>query len=57
MKLSELSYEGNMGIVEMFQFYRVATKEQKARMEKVIKSNSWDEYKKLIYETLGVQLV
>jgi len=55
-EISELAYEGNMGIEEIFLFFRKANSEQKKRMHKIIDSGSWSKYKDIIKEVLNVEL-
>lgn len=54
--INEAAYKGNMGFEEMMKFYRVASKEDKEKMEKIVKDNNWSAYKRLIKRVLGVQL-
>jgi hypothetical protein len=54
--INEAAYKGNMGFEEMMKFYRVASKEDKEKMEKLVKDNNWSAYKILIKRVLGVQL-
>lgn len=55
--LREAVYNGNIGIVELFDFYKVATKEEEDKMEKILKTNNIKAFKKLIKKTLGVDLM
>jgi hypothetical protein len=50
------SYTGNMGIIELFDFYKKANPEQTAIMEKIIKASDWFAFKVLIKKVLGVVL-
>lgn len=46
-----------MGIVELFEFYRVADKKQIRDMERVLDKGDWEAYKKIIFRVLKVKLV
>ena len=50
------SYTGNMGIMELFDFYKKANPEQTAIMEKIIKASDWFAFKQLIKKVLGIAL-
>lgn len=41
--LSEASYRGNIGMMEMFKFYQKATSEQKAKMKQLLNAEKFDE--------------
>jgi hypothetical protein len=55
--LNEAAYKGNMGAVELFQFYSVANDNQIKKMEKIVRSKNWELFKLLIHEVLGVMLI
>jgi hypothetical protein len=55
--IKEASYAGNIGFVEMVQFYQKATAQQIKQMESLVKKNSWIGVKKLFKNVLGVQLM
>ena len=55
--LTEAAYPGNMGIIEMIEFYKKATNSQVKQMEKAAKKKDWDEFKNIIKEVIGVDLV
>ncbi len=55
--LQEASYMGNMGILEMIEFYKIASKQQIKQMEKAAKSKDWEGFKQIIKEVIGVELV
>jgi len=44
--LKEASYPGNIGMMEMFKFYSIATDEQKAKLKEFMESHqlkkAWD---------------
>ena len=54
--LREISYPGNIGFEEMVRFYQKADKGQIDKMEKIIKKDNWNAFKKLIKKVLGVTL-
>jgi len=54
--LIEAAYKGNIGFEEMVKFYTIATKAQEAEMDKAIKSNNWEKFRKLIKTVLGTEL-
>lgn len=54
--IDEASYPGNLGMMEMFKFYQVATPEEKARMKKLIADKLTDEAWKLLQQVTGVKL-
>ena len=39
MKLQELKYPGNIGMIEMYKFYQVATPSEKAKMKELIRDD------------------
>ena len=55
--LSEASYMGNMGIIEMIEFYKKASKQEIKEMEKAAKKKDWDAFKQIIKKVIGVDLV
>ncbi|GEM_PF-3006805 len=54
--LREASYAGNIGFEEMVKFYRSASDNEIEIMEKIIKRNDWNAFKKLIEKVLGISL-
>jgi hypothetical protein len=54
--LSEAVYEGNIGLVELVQFYKVATKEQKTHLEKLIAQKKFKEGWAYFQEVINVSL-
>jgi len=52
----EMVYPGNMGAIEMIQFFQKADKKQIAEMDRIVKGEDWDAFKKLIKQVLGVKL-
>ena len=55
-KLNEESYVGNLGAIEMFKFYQIASDIEIEEMEKIAKNKNWVAFKKLIKKVLGVEL-
>jgi hypothetical protein len=55
-RLDELSYPGNMGAMEVVQYYKVATPAQEKEMDKIIDAEDWDAFKALIKRVLKVSL-
>lgn len=56
MKLVELKYVGNIGMMEMFKFHQIATPEQKAKMKQLIASEKQDEAWEFLQSVTGVKL-
>lgn len=54
--ITEAAYPGNVGFVEMAQFFQQADKKQTKEMEKIIKAEDWEGFKKLIQKVLDVKL-
>jgi hypothetical protein len=54
--ISEASYKYNIGFEEMVHFYQKASPNEIKQMEKIIKSDSWGAFKKLIKKVLGIEL-
>lgn len=54
--MSEASYKYNIGFQEMVEFYKKADPIEIKRMEKLIKTDNWNGFKKLIKKVLGVDL-
>lgn len=56
---SEAAYAGNMGAMEMFQFFKVATDPEKKEMTKLLKIGTLEAFKKaweLLKKVTGVSL-
>ena len=56
LSLHEASYEGNIGMMEMFKFYQVATPEQKAKMKALIFDKKQNEAWEFLQSVTGVRL-
>ncbi len=55
-KLFEGTYHGNIGAMEMFKFYSVASPEEKSLMDNIVEAGKWEDFKQLIYKVLGINL-
>jgi hypothetical protein len=56
LHLSEASYEGNIGMMEMFTFYQVASPEQKTKMKQLIFDKKMDDAWEFLQQVIGVKL-
>ena len=54
--IQEAAYAGNIGFVEMVEFYQKASDDQIKKMEAMIKKKSWIGVKKLFKLVLGIEL-
>lgn len=54
--LHELAYRYNIGFMEMAKFYQEASPKEIKLMEKLVKENDWEGFKKLIKKIIGVEL-
>ena len=54
--LNEIAYGGNIGFTEMAAFYQKASPKEIKEMEKVVKAEDWNGFKKLIQRVLNVNL-
>ena len=54
--LTEAAYPGNIGFVEMVEFYKVASNPEIKEMEKIIKKGDWNKFKELITKVTGRDL-
>jgi hypothetical protein len=54
--LTEASYPGNIGAIEMVTFFQKATDKDIKKMQKIVDVEDWESYKKLIKNVLGVTL-
>lgn len=55
--LVEAAYKNNLGFQEMVKFFQVANDKQIEKMEKILKDEDWEGFKKIIKEVLGTQLI
>jgi len=54
--ITESAYAGNIGFMEMVEFYRVASQEQLRKMEQIVKRGDWSQFKAIINDVLGIIL-
>jgi hypothetical protein len=54
--LSESAYSGNIGIMEMMKFYRVATEQEKDLMKSYLDKDEYDKAWDLLKKVTGVKL-
>ena len=54
--LDEASYPGNLGMVEMFKFYQVASEEQKREMKHLMKLEKFAEAWEMLQRVTKVKL-
>lgn len=54
--LDEASYPGNIGMMEMFKFYSIATAEQKQKMKDLITKKLFDEAWNFLQLVTGTKL-
>ena len=54
--LDEASYPGNLGMMEMFKFYQVATEDQKKKMKSLITQKKMNDAWELLQVVTGVKL-
>ncbi len=55
-ELHEAQYHGNIGMMEMFKFYSVATDKQKAKMKDLLFKGQQEEAWKFMQEVTGMAL-
>lgn len=55
--ITEESYPGNIGLMEIIAFYKKASKQEIKEMEKVAKKKDWEAFKKIIKDVTGVDLI
>lgn len=54
--MNEIAYGGNIGFQEMAAFYQKASASEIKQMEKIVRSEDWPGFKKLIKRVLKVDL-
>jgi len=54
--LEEMNYPGNLGVMEMFKFYQVATEAQKAHMRILLSQGKMDEAWGFLQKVTGLEL-
>jgi len=52
----EASYKGNMGVMEVFQFYKLASKQEKAMFDRLVNKNKHKEAWRLVQKVTGTKL-
>lgn len=55
-RIDEAIYYGNLGFEELVKFYKIATKEDKKEMEKILKAGDWLKFKSLIAKVTNERL-
>lgn len=56
MSLTEAVYKNNIGFVEMVQLYQKASPSEIKELEKLIKEEDWEGYKKIVEKILKIKL-
>jgi len=54
--IKEAAYKGNLGVMEYFQLIQKANKKEVKEIEKAVKEEDWETYKKLVKKILGINL-
>lgn len=54
--LMEAAYKGNIGMMEMFKFFQVATEKQKRKLKALIKDKKESEAWKFLQDVVNVKL-
>ena len=54
--LDEAAYMGNIGFEELTRYYQKASDKEIKIMEKIIKKEDWEGFKKQIYKVLDISL-
>ena len=57
IELTELAYQGNIGIMELIKFNKMATPQQKIHLKKMIGDKMTSDAWKLIQSVTGVKLI
>jgi hypothetical protein len=55
-ELHEASYSGNIGMMEMFKFYQIATAEQKLHMKDLLNKQNFPAAWEFLQQVTGVKL-
>jgi len=56
IKLSELSYKGNVGIMELVEFFKRSSPSQKRRFDSLVAAKRYEEAWKMVEKILGTTL-
>lgn len=54
--LAEATYKGNIGMMEMFKFYQIASDQQKEEMKRLLADGKQDEAWTLLQSVTGTKL-
>lgn len=54
--ITEASYKGNIGVMEMMKLYQKLTSKEIEELEEIIKEEDWKSYKKIVKKHLGIDL-
>ena len=54
--LLEYKYKGNIGMMEMFSFFRLATSDEKIKMKQLLDAKKFDEAWEFLQEVTGTKL-
>jgi len=54
--LAEATYKGNIGMMEMFKFYQIASDQQKEEMKRLLAVGKQDEAWELLKSVTGTKL-
>lgn len=55
--IKELSYKGNLGIMELVEFYKRATDDERLTLERLMNAKKWNAAWKLIQQVTKTKLV
>lgn len=50
------AYQGNIGITEMMAIYGQGNADQISRLDAIVETNDFDQYRALVKEVLGIDL-
>lgn len=54
---AEAAYRGNLGLMELVQFRKVASPEQNAKMDEIVANKDWEGFRAIIKEVLNIELL
>lgn len=55
--INEASYKGNIGVMEMIKFYRIASESEIKEMERAAEHNDWKAFKTIIKRVLKTEIM
>ncbi len=55
--IKELSYKGNLGIMELVEFYKRATDAERIKLERLMNAKKWNAVWKLVQQVTNTKLV